>query len=272
LTQLREKKRFFMKNDWTVRITLTILIGSLPVAIVAGGGAPVKKMVASSSKRRVKTKSISKEAYEDRIAQLEARLKMLTAELDVLRKTLAGTLENDDKREKALLRIQCSVAASLANGKKRAMSEESVKLLESMSKLVKAGNALVSMSTEFCDFVDNALSKKRLTDLDKARLRFSLEKLKAASELFHSLASPAVDAGFSKSCRVLAVNDKLQLVVLNVGSANGVRNGLNLRRAGKKGKKVLLRVVDVRPYVSGAVVVEGDIGGLAPGMEFTPGG
>ncbi|MCK5843902.1 MAG: hypothetical protein KAG97_04285 [Victivallales bacterium] len=130
-----------MKNDWTVRITLTIPMGSLPV-VIAGGGAPVKKSV-SSSKRRIKAARVSKEAYEDRIAKLEGRLKMLTAELNLLRKTLAGALANDDEREKALLRIQCSIAATLANGKKRAMNDESVKLLKSLSGLEKAGNELV---------------------------------------------------------------------------------------------------------------------------------
>ncbi|MCK5843903.1 MAG: hypothetical protein KAG97_04290 [Victivallales bacterium] len=114
------------------------------------------------------------------------------------------------------------------------------------------------------------MNKKAITDLDKARLRFSLEKLKTVAELFHSLAAPPVDTGIFKSCRVLAVNDKLQLVVLNVGSANGVRNGLNLRLSAPK-NRVLLRVVDVRPYISGAIVEKGDIGGLALGMEFKPG-
>ncbi|NOY74180.1 MAG: hypothetical protein GXP32_00095 [Kiritimatiellaeota bacterium] len=258
-----------MKNDWTVRITLAILMGSLPVAI-AGEGASVKKSVVSS-KRGKKAKTVSIEACEERIAELEGRLKMLKVELGVLRKTLAGTMNNADKREKTLLRIQCSVAAALAEGKKRVMSDESVKLLESLSKLEKSGKNLVSTSTEFCDFVDNALNKKVLTDLDKARLRFSLEKLKTAAELFYSLAGPEIKTGFFRSCRVLALNDELQLVVLNAGSTSGVRNGLNLRSSGSK-NKILLRVVDVRPYVSGAIVVEGDIGVLAPGMEFKPGG
>ena len=258
-----------MKNDWTVRIIIAILMGSLPVAVI-GKGAHVKKTVAVSKKEK-KAKSISKEAYEDRIAKLEARLKMQNEELGLLRKTLAGTLGEADKRENALLRIQSSVAATLANGKKRAMSDESVKLLKSLDRVIKAGDNLVSMATEFSDFVNIALEEKELTDLDKARIRFSIQKLKSASELFHALSTPPVNLGFAKSCRILALNDKLQLAVLNVGSVNGIRNGLNLRSVKSK-NKVLLRVIDARPYVSGAIVMEGDIGDLAPGMKFRPGG
>lgn len=258
-----------MKNDWTVRITIAILMGSLPVAVF-GGGAHIKRSL-DSSKRGNKVKSISKEAREDRIAELEARLKMLNEELAMLRKTLAGTLDEADKRESALLRIQSSVAASLANGTKSAMSDESVKLLESLDKVREAGDELVLMATEFSDVVNNVLEKKVLTDLDKARVRFSIQKLKSASELFHALSSPPAKLGFTKSCRILALNDKLQLAVLNVGSVNGVRNGLNLRSTRLK-NKVLLRVIDVRPYVCGAIVMKGDIGDLAPGMKLRPGG
>ena len=258
-----------MKNDWTVRITLAILMGSLPVA-TAGGGAPAGKPTASSDGMDKRKVALSTEAREDRIAELEAQLKMMRVEMGILRKTLADMLANADKRQKALLRIQCSVAASLANGKKRAMSEESMKLLDSLSKLQRSGNDLVSMATEFCDLVDAALSRKSLTDLDKAKLRFSLEKLKTTAGLFHSLVASPRESGEGGSCRVLSLNDKLQLVVLNAGTVNGIRNGLNLRSSTSK-QKVLLRVVDSRPYISGAIVVEGDIGALAPGMEFKPG-
>jgi hypothetical protein len=264
-----KKNGNLMKIDWTVSITIAILMGSLPMA-VAGGGAHVRKTT-SSLKKKQKIESVSKEVREDRIAKLEARLKMLNEELGMLRETLAGTLGEADERENALLRIQSSVAASLANGKKRAMSDESVKLLKSLDKVKRTGDKLVLMATEFTDFVNNALEKKVLTDLDKARIRFSIQKLKTASELFHALSSPPVDLGFAKSCRILALNDELQIAVLNVGSVNGVRNGLNLRSAKSK-NKVLLRVIDVRPYVSGAIVMKGNIGDLAPGMKVRPGG
>ena len=259
-----------MKNDWTVRITLAILMGSLPVATAGGVGAPERKSSATSKRMEKKRAALSREAREDRIAELEAQLKMLRLELGILRKTLAETLNNAEERQKELLRIECSVAATLADGKKRAMSEESMKLLDALSKVQAAGNDLVSMATEFSDYVDAALNKKSLTDLDKAKLRFSLEKLKTTAELLHSLVNPPREGGVFRFCRVLAVNDKLQLVVLDAGTVNGIRNGLNLRSLASK-NRVLLRVVDTRPYISGAIVVEGDIGALAPGMEFKPG-
>ena len=65
-------------------------------------------------------------------------------------------------------------------------------------------------------------------------------------------------------CRILAVNKDLQVVVLPVGSVHGISNGLNYY-AGKK--KVRLRIIMVRPFVSAAVPEQGNIESLASGME-----
>jgi hypothetical protein len=76
-------------------------------------------------------------------------------------------------------------------------------------------------------------------------------------------------AGITK-CRILAVNDELQVAVLDVGFAQGVRNGLTWH-AGKD-RKVLLKVVSVRPLVSAAMLTKGSLKDIAPGMEaFTSG-
>jgi len=61
------------------------------------------------------------------------------------------------------------------------------------------------------------------------------------------------------------VEEDLQIVVLPVGSAHGVFCGLNFFI----GKKASLRVIAARPYLSAAVVTDGSIRDLAPGMEAT---
>jgi hypothetical protein len=62
---------------------------------------------------------------------------------------------------------------------------------------------------------------------------------------------------------VIAVDDKLQTVVLDVGYANGVRCGLLLWSG--KGDAVRLKVIETRPFISAAVVVKGKLEDLAPG-------
>ena len=72
-----------------------------------------------------------------------------------------------------------------------------------------------------------------------------------------------------RTCRILAVDSELSIVVLSVGSAKGVFTGM-IYRVGKD-RPIQLRVVAVRPYVAAAEVVKGSIGDLAPGMEAVAG-
>ena len=72
-----------------------------------------------------------------------------------------------------------------------------------------------------------------------------------------------------RTCRILAVNRELSIVVLSVGSVKGAFAGM-IYRVGKD-RQIQLRVVSVRPYAAAAEVVKGTIGDLAPGMEAVAG-
>jgi hypothetical protein len=71
--------------------------------------------------------------------------------------------------------------------------------------------------------------------------------------------------GTLRKCRILAVDQKLSIVILSVGSARGAFPGL-IYRTGKNGA-TRLRIVHVRPFVAAAAVLSGNIADLAPGME-----
>ena len=71
-------------------------------------------------------------------------------------------------------------------------------------------------------------------------------------------------------CRVLAVNDDLQVVILDGGSRNGLRPGFHwcLIRDGKVLAR--LRVIEVRVAMSAAVVVQGSFTAIGPGAVLRP--
>ena len=73
-----------------------------------------------------------------------------------------------------------------------------------------------------------------------------------------------------RSCRVLAVNDDLQVVVLDSGYAEGIRRGSHWQIARDDEVAVRLRVIDVRADISAAVVVDGRFGDVGPGSEVAP--
>ena len=70
--------------------------------------------------------------------------------------------------------------------------------------------------------------------------------------------------GFRK-CRILEVGDNEEIVVLNAGYRDGIRVNMTLKVPGET--ECLLRVIAVRPFVSGAVLERGRLRDLSPGME-----
>jgi len=257
-----KKNGFFIKSRWTVRIILTILMSSLSQTFVQGQDKTVKSL-----------KPVKKELREEKsaaasVADLKLSLKMTQKELEVLRKELADVLKQSDKRDKAYLRLQMSLAASMAGGSKKEYDKHSREALQALYGVSKSGQKLVSAVSECCDFLDGVLNHDKITDIDKARAKLRLDNLKTSAEKFHMRIQPRPDDVLFKSCRILTVNDKLQIVVLNVGTTSGVRNGILLRT--KEGDCKLV-IIAVRAFISAAVVTEGNMVDLARGMELFPG-
>lgn len=246
---------------------LTILIGSFAWTVSAQEKKPVKKepvKIQKKAKKVQKKQESELEAAEKKIASLEAELKAVKEELSVIRQELTHLLNESEVREEAYARIQMSIAASLAEGNKKSYDKKSAELLKALKDISENGEKLITSSAEFCDFIDVILDKKEITDVEKVRAKFRMDKLRSDAELFHAWIKAPVKGKLFKACRILAVNDKLQVVVLGAGSVYGMRNGL-LLRAGKN-KDIRIKVIAVRPFISGAMVIEGKIEKLAPGM------
>jgi regulator of replication initiation timing len=253
-----------MKKDWTVYIILTILIGSF--AWTCYGNTEKKGML---EKHGIKSEVSEDDAKAMKIADLEATLAVLKEELSVMRKELIDVLKESEKRDIDYARLKVSIAASLAEGNKKSYDKNGAEIMEALTEISEKGDALVANSAKFCDFIDALLEKKEISDVEKVRARFRMSKLRSTAEVFHARIQKPSKGKLFSSCRILTVNDKLQVVVLNVGSVYGMRNGV-LLNGGDKGE-IELKIVSVRPFISGAVVIKGDIEDLAPGMEVRNG-
>ena len=257
-----KKSDFFIKTDWTVCIILIILMGSLSQSYLLGDDQAVTKVVPE----KANTKNGESAAADT--AELELRLRMARKELEALRKEMADVLKQSEKRDQEYLRLQMSIAASIADGSRKEYDKQNHELLKALSEVSHSGEELVSSSTEFCEFVSKIIDQESITEIDKARLKLRLGKLKSTAEKFHVRIKSRPEDLLFKSCRIFDVNDKLQVVVVNVGSTSGMRNGLFLRTESGDCK---LSVIAVRPFISAAIVTEGDIGSLSKGTILFPG-
>ena len=257
-----KKSVFFLKTGWTVRVILTILMGYFFQFDLMCGDSVVTEALKKEDSGKGEESGIAT------IAELELRLKMAQKELTVLRKELASVLKQSEKRDQEYLRLQMSIAASVSDGKRKEYSKQDSELLQSFYSVARSGEELISMTTECCDFVEKILDQKSITDVDKVRSKLRLRKLKTAAAKFYMMIKPRQEKVLFRSCRVLDINDKLQVVVLNAGATSGMRSGILLRA---ESSDCELTVIMVRPFISVGVVTKGDIASLAKGSVLVPG-
>lgn len=196
--------------------------------------------------------------FADDRTELE-RLRRENAELKA--KLLA---ERERARNQALF-----LAAAADLGEFTSAKEREAQLLTRLSQLSRDGEKLAVKSQELVSELRGLLREIRLDAAARARWRLSLEELeRLAGTLAASIADPDADpAEAFRSCRVLEVNRELGLVLLDIGCRQGAFVGLLLR--GGPEKQLKLRLDDVRSGVSAATVLEGDLGRIVPGMEFS---
>lgn len=239
------KKNFIF--GWTIAQWLVILISSLTqpqttAATVAGSegtGAEV---------------------------QVDTELAMTRREFQAMRRELAALLQRAEAQQEEYRRLQVSAAALVAGAEAPEQRLAAAELLAVLAEVKQAGQALVTELIEVCRMLDAALDAETMPAAERARIRARLAGLRATGERFGArIRAPEELGGPVATCRILAVDDRLQVVVLAAGSVQGIGCGLGLR-AGGGATTVRLRVIAVRPQVSAALVVEGDLDQLATGM------
>ena len=173
-------------------------------------------------------------------------------------------IERARARDRALF-----LAAVADEGEFTSSKEREARLLTRLAQLCRDGEKLVAKSKELADEMRKLLREIPLDAAAKARCKLVIDELERVAGSFAlSLDDPAADpAEAFRSCRVLEVNRELKLVLLDIGHRQGAFVGLLLR--GGPDKKLVLRLEDVRAGVAAATVLEGELGQIVPGMEFS---
>lgn len=195
---------------------------------------------------------------------LEERCARLEREAAQLRQKLFENIQRYQSQEDRSRRFQLSIAATLANTGRPSAGDREGELLDALRLLCDKNKTLTLSVSDFCDYLDAALSRMNIDKVEKARLAIHLDKLRKCSARLSTAAELIASDQNPGECRILEVDKELRLVILAAGSVHGVRNGLNWYA--DKSRNCRLQVVGVRPFIAAAVVVEGNIRELAPGM------
>ena len=186
-------------------------------------------------------------------------------ETEVLRKELIETLKKSSSLLEKLKILELSAASVLDTLEPVYMTAREVELAETVELLLTTGSGLAAKSAALSEKVLELLPEMKLKDVEHAKLKVASEELWNAAGSFAKLNLPPGEPESFDSCRILAVDPAVGAVVLSAGYRNGVR--VNLTLTAENGLETRLKVVTLRSFVCAAVVEEGSLKDLVPGMK-----
>lgn len=213
---------------------------------------------------------MARQAAEQRCAELAVQLvrterdlekeRQRNAELLLQAKRLQETVDQYNLRVAGLLTDQGGADTAQAMAKAVAALETRQSAQQQVSGKVREFKAYLATVLETLQ-PSEALKKEvlgRYADLTKACDRLEL--------LPPLVAGRGGEARTLKECRILSVETDLGIVALDVGLDAGVRPGTVWRVFDGDKPVAKLQVVEVRPTLSAAVVLEGSVHRLAAGL------
>lgn len=281
----KRKSRFF--NDLRLRkCTFGFMLSILVVCgvektcadeTVSGGGAAgaVVTIRPNDAERLRELNRLREEAMlnAEKMKRLELELeasRKASAELEAELIELRNKLQAENERGRQL---QLWLAGVRAEGTVRKTGEREEQQLQAIGKLSEDGVGLALDAVDFCDQVQILLQELSIGKVRQAQYRLKLDNLARKARRFIAMAEgpdePGTGMDALRTCRILAVNRELRVVVLSVGSVKGAFAGM-IYHVGKD-REEQLKVVSVRPSVAAAVLIRGSIEKLSPGMEAAAG-
>jgi Skp family chaperone for outer membrane proteins len=255
---------FFLNSDWQNRIAFAILCASCLSATAVAAESTAENAPAANSVA-LQEAVVARQAAETRAAELETKLAQTRSELEALRTRYADLYLESQERVRKLRDLDLSAAHLLVEKQDLESGRLESELLSALSQSRKAQTELLVTVREFQQVLTSVLDVLQPSDALRREVMDRFAALANAAE--RSLKPLSIVAGRGKrdferrSCRVLAVNDDLQIVVLDSGFAAGIRRGEQI---------ALLRVIEVRPEISAAIVTHGRFNSVGPGGTVTP--
>jgi hypothetical protein len=187
------------------------------------------------------------------------------SEIERLRRENRELRENLLKSERELAGYRMWLGNIAFDHTQMTFPERETRLLALLEEVSRRGNALSMSALSVREECLKLIAELPLGPARKAQVELRLDELERASMDFASLTIPkSSDIG---SCRILAVDHQLKVVVISAGSGNGVFPGLIFTAA--KNKNLKLRVIGTRFEGAVTEIISGEVRDFTPGMEMS---
>lgn len=201
--------------------------------------------------------------------RLRAENRRLTAELafrenenNAQRKELIETLEIYSTQAGRMRRIEAGSAGTIETLEPVYTGAREMELAADLQICLTSMKKVSATVLLFADELAKRLPEFTLDQVETAKLRIRIDELRTAAADLARLAAPPQPPGRPGVHRVLELDPRSKLVILNGGYRDGLREGISLGYG-----EVVLKIVAVRNFVSAAAVIQGSFEKLAVGCE-----
>lgn len=211
---------------------------------------------------------------ERRCAELEASLAKARDELTALQRRYADLYLASQEQRQELEYLELRAGHLLSSPEEIDSGRTLARILRELARQDENRQELAVKVREFGVYLASVLDVLQPSQALRGEVEERIEQLQEAAE--HPVPPlPGVagrgDGGpAEKRCRVLAVNDELQVIVLDRGFAGGVRPGSRYRIQIDGDREVRIRALEVRAAITAAVVEDGHWQDVAPGARADP--
>jgi hypothetical protein len=177
---------------------------------------------------------------------------------------LLKNLKNNETQKKILNDLRTFIPNGKENEFKSYINDD---LLNSLYKNQKGSNILLNEIIRFCSYMYEKTDELSIPYDEKLRIETRVDELKSAAESFGMQINSLAANSNLQDCRVLDVNDDLGVVIIPVGIFDGIRVGRSFVIPNADGAKAT--IIAVRQFVSAAVITEGQLKDISPGMTVS---
>ena len=260
-------------RDWTRRLCAVIVCAlclwfRVCAAEVESSPADLK---ASLEEARV-----ARTVAEQRCVELNAELQRTAGELETMRQRYAALSVQSQLQAAEFEDLRLRVVGLLVEGREDPAAAALPQALDNLDRMLKGNADLYAGVREFGKYLSAVLDVLQASPVVRREISERFGRLETAVDRQERLPSlvagrGGVEGRMRRECRVLAVNDDIQAIVLDAGADGGVRLGMTWHVMADDAPVAEFRVISVRPTVCAAMPVKGGMRRIAAGMQARAG-
>jgi hypothetical protein len=198
--------------------------------------------------------------------EIRRDLKETRRKFQSLRQRYAELYIRSKEQQAAIQAYEARVAAVLSPTEDIASAAVRDKLLERLKQEEALRITLYQELEEFGRYLDSVLEALKPAEPVRKALDQRMQQLQQHAARQLSLEVERRGSG-TYQCRIMDIEKDLDILVIDCGSAQGIRPGLTFTLSSADGTLAKVQVIDVRPAISAAIIISGRLSDLRPGME-----